>query len=159
MWLFRGKPHYPVRGKFRYPPQPPFPPASPIPPPPRTPSRISCWKWRIYAVPEASDGRKTPLNSQAEISKFKADSMSLQDSRFCPFEDNGHCPGTQCLFELHFYICTVIGNMYYGFSFCSFYFICIIRLVHNFFVAIMFKMFYHQLIPRRCFHQLRFHSH
>lgn len=27
--MFRGKPHYPVRGKFRYPPQPPFPLASP----------------------------------------------------------------------------------------------------------------------------------
>ena len=98
--MFRGKPHYPVRGKFRYPPQPPFPPASPIPPPPRTPSRISCRKWRIYAVSEASDGRETTLNSQAEILKFKVDSMLLQDNRFCPFEDNGHCPETCPLLEL-----------------------------------------------------------
>ena len=98
--MFRGKPHYPVRGKFRYPPQPPFPLASPIPPPPRTPSRISCQKWRIYAVSEALDGRKTDLNSQAEILKFKVDSMLLQDNRFCPFEDNGHCPETCPLLEL-----------------------------------------------------------
>ena len=57
-------------------------------------------KWRIYAVSEASAGRETALNSQAEISKFKADSMSLQDNRFCPFEDNGYCPETCLLLKL-----------------------------------------------------------
>lgn len=98
--MFRGKPHYPVRGKFRYPPQTPFPPASPIPPPPRTLSRISCRKWRIYAVSETSTGKKPALNSQAEISKFKTDSMLRQDSRFCPFEDNGYCPETIPSLEL-----------------------------------------------------------
>lgn len=98
--MFRGKPHYPVRGKFRYPLQPPFPLASPIPPKPRTLYRTTSRKWRIYAVSGASAGTKKALNSEAETSKFKADSMLLQDSRFCPFEDNGHCPETPYLLKL-----------------------------------------------------------
>lgn len=155
--MFRGKPHYPVRGKFRYPPQPPFPLASPIPPPPRTPSRISCRKWRIYAVSGASAGRKTVLNSQAEISKFKADSMSLQDSRFCPFEDNGYCPETSLLIISYFgYI------KHYSFSIFpnNINLICIF-IIHQYFnyVSISPKRKHYFLIIYLTYHQLNFVFH